>query len=259
MKKIALFVIIILCLLPVLTQAKDDIGQQEVLTDILRTMGGDFIEEDVSANGLLVEKFLNVEELDNIGQDIIRFMGLVGEERTSDIDINNGNYYVKEVIKDEEYRQINYFGFDENKNPMTIILSSYVNMDQKGETYLYINFINKEIFVGINDIIVRIENLFKDYQKEVEITSCIIGEFNGKFNEKDINEKSIYAIHKVNGKIVDVYRDEQMVSYTAYTDYIDDSILSGEDRINLNLALRYNEFDNRTIIWIGTPIITSGY
>lgn len=259
MKRIALFVIIILCLLPVLTQAKDDISQEEVLTDVLKTIGGDFIEEDISANGLLIDKFLELEQLDEIGQDIISYMGIVGEERDLGTNIISGKYYIKEIIDDEDYRQINYFGFDENNNNLTIILSSYVNMDQKGETYLYINFVNKEIFLGINDIIDRIENLFFQYKKEVDITTCIIGEFNGKFSENALEEKGISAIHKVNGKIVDVYKDEQLISFTAYTDYIEDNILAGEDRINLNLALRYNQYDNKTIIWIGTPIITTGY
>ena len=67
------------------------------------------------------------------------------------------------------------------------------------------------------------------------------------------------SIVKLNGKIVDEYKDENLISLTGFTDYIDYNILAGEDRINLNIALRYYEYDNKTIIWIGTPIITSGY
>ena len=123
---------------------------------------------------------------------------------------------------------------------------------------LSINMNKKEIFVENNDIIDRIQNLFNSFNCNVEITTCILGEFSGKFSEYDINQ-TMKSIHNINGRIVDAYSDDNLVSLTAYTEYIDDNILAGEDRINLNVALRYSEYDNKTIIWIGTPIITSGY
>jgi len=260
MKKVVLFVIIIFCLIPMLTQAKDIKSQEEVLLSILDTIGGEYIEGEISANGLLMEKFLSREELDKHGQVIIKDIGLVGIEKNLNSDFIEKNYYVKEEINDKDYKQINYFGFDNDNNPLTIILSSYLDKDlNSGETYLYINLIKEEHFISNNDIINRIENIFKKYENKVEITSCIIGSFSGKFSEKDVEIKSIDAISNVNGKIVDVYKDEQLISYTAYTDSIDNNILAGDDKINLNLALRYNDFDDQTLIWIGTPIITSGY
>lgn len=259
MKKAILLIIILLCLIPVFTQAEEELNQEEILLSILDTMGGEFIEGEISANGLLFEEFLP-EELENIGQDVIKSIGLVGTKRDINSGLINKDYYVKECIEDENYRQINYFGFDKSGNPLTIILSSYLNESNiEGSTYLYINLINREHFLEINDIIVTIKNIFAEYKTKADITTCIIGASNGKFIEKHIEEKTINAINKVKGKIVDVYRDENLISYTAYTDYIEKNILAGEDRINLNVALRYNEFDDQTLMWIGTPIITGGY
>lgn len=260
MKKVVLFVIIIFCLIPMLTQAKDIKNQEEVLMSILDTIGGEYLEGEISANGLLMDKFLSMEELDKHGQIIIKDIGLVGVEENLNKNYLEKNHYVKEEINDENYCQLNYFGFDKDNNPLTIILSSYFNNDRNsGETYLYINLIKEEHFLSNNDIIYRIENIFEKYENKVEFTSCIIGSFSGKFSEKDVEIKSIDAISKVNGKIVDVYKDEQLISYTAYTDSIDSNILAGHDKINLNLALRYSDFEDQTLIWIGTPIITSGY
>lgn len=259
MKKIILFVIILLCLVPILTQAVDKQNQDVLLLSILDTIGGEYLEGDISANGLLFEEFLDEKELNFIGENIIKSIGLVGKE-TGINTYEHDEYYIKEAILDEEYKQLNYFGYDKDKNPLTIILSSYINEEKtKGETYLYINLIKKEQFFGINDIICRIENIFLSYDKKAEITTCLIGGFDGKFIENEVEERFINAIHNVNGKIVDVYKDQQMISYTAYTDYIENNILAGKDRINLNVAIRYNEYDNNTLIWIGTPIITSGY
>jgi len=260
MKKVLLTVIILICLIPVLTQAKEDKKQEEVLLSVLDTIGGEFIEGDVSVNGLLTNSFLNVEELDNLGKEIIESIGLIGIEMEINTDIIDNEYYIKEEINDEDYKQVNYFRYDKDNNPLTVILSTYINSDNtKGETYLYINLIKKEYFLEINDIIVKIDNIFTEYNNHPEITTCLIGGFDGKLNEKELEKRGTNAIHKVNGKIVDVYKDKEMISYTAYTDYIENNIFAGEDRINLNVALRYNEYDDQTLIWIGTPIITSGY
>ena len=58
MKKVLLFVIIILCLLPVLTQASEDLSQEEILLSIMNDLKGDFIEEDISANGKIKDGFI---------------------------------------------------------------------------------------------------------------------------------------------------------------------------------------------------------
>lgn len=258
MKKVLLFVIIILCLLPVLTQASEELSQEQVLLSILNELNGDFIEEDISANGMIKEGFLDVNELDKIGQEVINYIEILGIEKDINFGTPNEAYYVKEEISDDGYNQVSYFGYDNNRNQLTIILSSYINIDENGETYLYININKREIFVENNVIMDRVKNLFSSFNSNVEITTCILGEFNGKFSENDI-KNTINTIQNLSGRIVDEYNDSNLVSLTAYTEYIDDNILAGEDRINLNVALRYSEYDNKTIIWIGTPIIASGY
>lgn len=259
MKKIILFAIIFICLLPVLTSANDLSAENDILLTILKDMNGELLEGDFSANGLLIERFLSEEELDNLGEDIVEYLDLQSLENAKNTEKTRNGYVVEKIIENS-YRQINYFGTDKNDNPMTIILSSYLNEESnKGQTYLYINLIKKEQFNKINDIIVKVKYLFEKYEKNVEITTCLVGYINGKLSETDIDKLSRKTLHKLDCKIVDVYKDSQLVSYTAYTNRIEEYIIAGEDRINLNVALRYNEYDDQTLIWIGTPIITSGY
>lgn len=249
MKKVILFVVIILCLLPLLTKAESNIGEEGVLLSILETLGGDFDEGDISANGIITEEFLSFNELKDLGQDVVNQFG---KYKVNIID--------SEEIDNLDYRQINIYLFDNNKNPLTIIVSSYSDLNEdNGKTYLYINYIKRENFVEINDIIRGIKNIYLEKNKNVEITTCLIGRFSGKFIEEDIEEKMTNAIYKIKGEIVDKYMDGNLISYTAYTDNIDKKIFAGKDRINLNIALRCNEYDDQTLIWIGTPIITSGY
>lgn len=265
MKKIFLIAIIFLILIPYFTQASSSQSEEEILFYILDSLDGEFLKEDISASEMIIDSFLSISDLDKIGQDILDYLGMAGEERNElSLDLEEG-YYIREVIQDEGYRQVSFFGYDTNNYPLTVILSSYFNIDGNGETYLYINsiketsiFNKKKIFAENSDIINKVKSIFLEFNKGVNITTCLIGEKSGKFDDEEIN-KARNSILNLNGKIVDEYRDENLISLTGFTDYIDYNILAGEDRINLNIALRYYEYDNKTIIWIGTPIITSGY
>lgn len=259
MKKIILLVIILSCILPILTKAEEKLTEDEILMSILDSLGGEYLEGDISINGSLLDKYLEVDELYSLGDQIKDTIGLIGEEADKSVDIMGKDYYIKEEILDDGYNQINYFGFDKLKNPLTIIISSYKNEEEKEETYLYINLIKKEHFLEFNDIIYRVKGIFKGYNRPVEITTNLIGSFDGEFNEKVAKSNILKILHRINGKIIDEYKDYSLISYTAYTDLIEKNILTGDDKINLNIALRYNKYDNKTLIWIGTPLIASGY
>ncbi len=258
MKKVFSVAIIFLILIPYFTQASSGKSEEEILLYIMDELDGNVIKEDISASEKIIDNFLSVSELDKVGQDVLDSMGMIGEEsKLSSKEMEEG-YYLKDVIQDEEYHQVSYFGYDSNKNPVTIILTSYINLDENGETFLYINKLKREIFVEDSGIIDEVKSVFLKFNKEVNVTTCFIGEISGKFNEETIN-KARKSILDLNGTVVDEYKDGNLMSLTGFTDYIDYDILAGEDRINLNIALRYQEYDNKTIIWIGTPIITSGY
>ncbi len=61
------------------------------------------------------------------------------------------------------------------------------------------------------------------------------------------------------GKVIEKYRDQQVLSFSIFTPYIEQYIYTGREKMNLNIVIRYNEYENKSYIWIGTPIITIGY
>ena len=119
--------------------------------------------------------------------------------------------------------------------------------------------INKEHFLTNNDIINSVESIFTEYDSFMEITSSIIGYIDGNACNDEIEKKAIRALRRLKGNTVETFKDVNLLSYTAYTPRIVENISIGEKKINLNLAIRYNDYEDKTFIWIGTPIITSGY
>lgn len=256
MKKILLGIIIVICLFPFFSEAEDNLNHQQVLFDLMDSLEGKTDEVDISVNGIVHKGFMEAYELDKIGQGLVSDIGIIGQE--SD-DISNGEGYIKEITDENGYRQISYYGYNKYGDKITFILTSYLDVDTNGETYLYINFMKREHFLEINDIIITVKNIYDKFGEKADITTCLIGSFDGKLDEKYVEMKGINAIDKIKGKMVDIYKDDNLVSFTAYTPYIEDNITAGEDKINLNLALRYNKYENKTAIWIGTPIIAGGY
>lgn len=246
MKKILIIAIIISILIPILTIAEKDIDENEILVNILNDLGGELQEGETSINGVLIKKFLDKEGLNKLTNELLDKIGILEFDR--------------EEIYGDGYSQINLYSYDENNNPITLIISSYVDEDSKmDETYLYLNLINKEHFLANNDIIVKTENIFKEHNSFMEITSSVIGYINGNAWKDEIEKKAVQALRKYKGDTVETFKDINLLSYTAYTPRIVKNITIGEKKINLNLAIRYNDYEDKTFIWIGTPIITSGY
>ena len=245
MKK-TIAIILILVLVPAFIQAKDTLNEEEIMSRILTELEGVYVKGDISANQVVYEEFYQIDILEGIGENIKEYLEVDEIER---------------LIQDEKnYCQINYYGYDNDNNKVTIIISSYFDEEQKnGETFLYINFLNTEQFLNINGIIENVESLYNKYDSNAEITTNIVGIIDSQIDLDDYENRIKKTIEKNNGKILDRYKSDNLISYNAYTESIKNYIELGKDKINLNIAIRCNKTEDTTVIYIGTPIIVGGY
>jgi len=86
-------------------------------------------------------------------------------------------------------------------------------------------------------------------------TATVPGRLNTD-NMESICKKLIWGL---GGNITEESRDGGWISLTGYSKEIGFALSSGSKQINLNAASRYNEFEDKTYIWLGTPIITLSY
>ena len=66
----------------------------------------------------------------------------------------------------------------------------------------------------------------------------------------------------IEGQIIEGMEETEyghMVSLTGYSPRLENDILLAGDQINLNAAMRYSDYDDKTYIWIGTPLIATQY
>src|SRR5699024_6729893 len=209
-----------------------------------------------------LDKFIEEEEATRLAEEILSKLKIKGREVDPLVytEKNKGDIYTKEVIFEKDYSQISYEGFDKDKNHLSIILSSYLNEDDSsGETYLSINIINKDAFSEINGIMGEIKLIFEEYNAVMDTSYCLLAKLEKQYSNKDINGKIYRLTKSLKGNIIDEYADDGMTSYTMYIPNIKEYIEIDKKKINLNIAIRYNEYENNTYLWIGTPIITTGY
>ena len=95
---------------------------------------------------------------------------------------------------------------------------------------------------------------------DVDINVCIAGEYTKKLKKakiSDILQKILYNMYAE--KISDI-EEENFLSVNAYSKLLKENNLKYLDReINLNIGIRYSEDDDKTMIYIATPIIKIDY
>jgi hypothetical protein len=91
------------------------------------------------------------------------------------------------------------------------------------------------------------------------VTSCITGAFSGRLKKDEMNEICKMVFKEADAKKVEGIKDGNLISVSAYSSSMGDYIQAGNNRINLNIALRYNSYEDKTYIWLAAPVILTEY
>ena len=77
------------------------------------------------------------------------------------------------------------------------------------------------------------------------------------YKSNDILENILY---NMNAKEIDKMEDDNLISVTAYSNLLTENDLDYLDnKINLNIGIRYSENEDKTLIYMATPIIKLDY
>lgn len=128
------------------------------------------------------------------------------------------------------------------------------------EAYFVINIEGKEDGnISIKEMQEKITGITKKNGHSAQINTCLIGWLDGKLRDgewRDFLQNAFAVIHARN---IDKLETEHFVSYTGFTPKIAERLQIGGKTINVNIAMHYNQYDQRTYVTIGSPIITREY
>ena len=240
-KAIASFIILMLIGIFISYGDTDNNGYDKFLETFNNTQA-DFKFYNIKANGL-INYDITKNEIKDICIDILTDLGL--EE--SDIKW--------EEKWNEKEKQI-YIQSNTGNRGISIIGTKKNN----DESYIIVDILDNKVYKNIVGIYTILEKSLYKYSNVVDISTCISGEFYKKsqFNKYDDTLEKI--LYNMNAEEIDRIENENMISITAYSKLLDKNYLEYlGNKINLNIGIRYSEDEDKTLIYIATPIIKLDY
>lgn len=105
----------------------------------------------------------------------------------------------------------------------------------------------------------RFPSLLGQDAQNGNMSFCVTGHLNGELTPEEMEELCLLITREIGGEQVQSISDGKMISVTGYTPDLGDYLKAENLRINLNLAMRYDEYLDKTVIWAGTPLISRYY
>ncbi|WP_129596081.1 YwmB family TATA-box binding protein [Anaerophilus nitritogenes] len=240
-KKICLYsFILILCFIFTMNRT-DAFTKEEGILKAFEISGGNL--EEINLNGHTnIKKYTDPKEGKKIALHLSKQLLMTNPQILDTSEQENTQIYIQ--------------GKTENKEDISLIIQSIKNEHIK-ETNIVVDVIYDKII----DIHQETENIKKilNYFGTTTFTSCITGSYVGKL-EGETKEQIITDIMKnLKIKEIEKFDNKDMISTTGYSSKIKDHISYGGNKVNMHLAIRYNSYDQKTYIWIGTPLIAIGY
>jgi galactitol-specific phosphotransferase system IIB component/uncharacterized protein YxeA len=105
----------------------------------------------------------------------------------------------------------------------------------------------------------KIEKVFETHKLKAVVNSCITGMYEGNLQDTQLENICRKILDDSDAKKVDSYRHENVISVSAFSPMIKDKLNIDGRNVNLSLAIRYNNQENRTYLWVATPIVNTEY
>lgn len=134
-----------------------------------------------------------------------------------------------------------------------------INKNNK-ESYIIVDILDNKVYKHKEDIYSSVENVLNKYSSQVDVSACIVGEYTKRLQNHKYDDILQKILYNMSAKQIDKVKDVNFLSITAYSKVLNDDDLEylGE-KINLNIGIKYNEDDGKTLIYIATPIIKLDY
>lgn len=221
------------------------------LRDALQEAGFRLTETNLHAWTELNSGFLAEEELLPAVEQVMNRLGIAAGQYRITKENASRRYVVKAETGDGENQLV--------VMAELIRLPASVVSGEAWRGYLVINLTEKENSRYIKEYNKKVAAILQDFGSGPRINTCLVGYLDGKLVKDEWQGRIERAFTAVHATIDPVMFDENVVSCTGYTKAIDDYVTTNGRQINLNIAMRYSETENRTYMVIGSPIITREY
>ncbi|MGI6587155.1 MAG: YwmB family TATA-box binding protein [Gracilibacteraceae bacterium] len=246
-KKILLLIICALFLVgsfDAAEKAPEAITEEKALVVSFKSTEADVLESTMSCWTKLNDRFMDIEQIE---AEMNRIVRRIEPDKAT-------------VVKSDDDGRLNkivVYCFKGNRTYSIAIES--VKQETAGETYAVIDVSMDRSY---QELAAERKNIIDALQRpegSMHFSSCIIGTYKGKLDEKDVDKKSKIALQSINARKIDGMENDELRSISAFSSSVGGYKVPDKASVNVQLAIRYSSYDDKTYIWIGTPLIPMGY
>lgn len=183
----------------------------------------------------------------------------LADNLAADMNIVKNDLYSRRLISNDFIDKMVIIATTEQGNMINICAQSERNSGSTNQSYITVSVTKDSPELKLNDTYESLLDVLNKYKIEPKINTCVTGYFEGKLDYNTLNRVSRQIFNDAKAKKVNGITDNNLISVSAYSPGIEKSILINGKRVNMNLAIRYNSYEDKTYIWLATPVITVEY
>lgn len=225
-------------------------------------------EKNVSGQNRIISAFSN-----NAYSDMTSSVTAYGKYGTVNLTDNAKRLILEKIANEIGINKYEVADTTEGESSVKTLSQSSVNGDVickfitkqtnesgvSSEQYLYIGITLKNSI----DSTFTYEDKVKEIMKGLEISSNVTvnlkGEISGKLNTNAKDALSNQLLSKINAKVVAENRTDEVYTIYAFDKEIKEYLMVGNDKVNVNVSIAYDETRDVTNLYFSTPINSEDY
>jgi len=227
---------------PIVLAQKDG---RDTLAHAFTASGARFIFQNTNGWLRIDEEYHSLEELERMGRKAGRFFELEEDVPIDSTEING-------------VRQVLLRGANAKRQTISIVIHSTREQGSFG-TYLVVDVVGRDSIQDMAAMEKDMLKYFRRYDGSPMISHCIHGVLDRVLDDDQITALQKNIFQAAGAREVEGLDQDGFISISGYTEEIASKIASPQGDINLQAALRRNESEGCTFVWIGTPVITLEY
>lgn len=221
---------------------------ENTLSNSFKYTGAKVVSSEVYFWGRLEKQYNSIDDVKPITDDLLKSLEVLENSSFSKESLDNDQLHkteIKGVTKDNRFLEIKV-QFDKNN----------VNLE---DPYVSVKVTEDLSSSKLEETKKTVMDVLNRYKIKGRTNSCIIGSYEGKLDYAGMDEISKQIFKGIDADRVEGIKDGNLISVSAYSPNIEEYIKVNGKKVNLNLAIRYNSYENKTYLWLATPVITTEY
>lgn len=221
-------------------------AQVEPLSTALAVTGARLHDFSINGWSELASKELSDDELTDLVEMAMRKLGIDGSNYKVTHNSSPRHRLVRAEARGDQFHAV----------AIAQVMHSTQENSALPEVYLVLNIEAVSDFGPIDQWWQKVNTIIRQSGGQPRISTCLTGWFDGKLEQDERGKLLTKAYTALDGIIHDKIHYVNFSSFSGYSPKIADWLQVGDKRTNVNMAMRYSPYDNRTYILVGSPVIT---